>query len=307
MVGLPPEFIRNPATTITLSFGLGAIVGLICSPVAVLLLRLREFRPACWIVVGITSPAVCVLAMLTPMLSVLMFVSGIAFCCAVATAWLVLPRVWDGEGVCWRCGYDLRGSIEAGRCPECATPFHDGAPDHVSGRRSRLMSHPIAALSIVLSLSFAGAILAGARLARRAVPFDDERWKRTAAVSRGRMARDLVNRQNPKGLTEAEVVGLLGPPDAQDDRDLYFLGNPGTLIVSYDPDAVVEWVQGSAFPEGAIAQDFDAERWASGTTEDRLRMARCLFTNRTDLLAGKTRTQIRGLLGTADQRRLIPP
>jgi hypothetical protein len=28
-----------------------------------------------------------------------------------------------GIPVCDKCGYDLRGSIEAARCPECGTPF----------------------------------------------------------------------------------------------------------------------------------------------------------------------------------------
>ena len=29
-------------------------------------------------------------------------------------------------GLCLRCGYDLRGSLEAGRCPECGTGFDAG-------------------------------------------------------------------------------------------------------------------------------------------------------------------------------------
>ena len=33
------------------------------------------------------------------------------------------------HGLCLRCGYDLRGSLEAGRCPECGTGFEKQTMD----------------------------------------------------------------------------------------------------------------------------------------------------------------------------------
>ena len=34
------------------------------------------------------------------------------------------------HGLCLRCGYDLRGSLEAGRCPECGTGFDSQTREH---------------------------------------------------------------------------------------------------------------------------------------------------------------------------------
>lgn len=309
-VALSPEFLRNPVGTSSLSFGFGAFVGLMCSPVGVPFLRRREFHRAGWVVLGIVSPTVCVLAMFTPTLSLLMFLSGVAFCCAALTAWLVLPKVWDQEGVCRRCGYDLRGSLKTGRCPECATLFDDNevgqAPQPQSEPRYRVqqLSNPVAAFGLLASLLFAGAMLVDAHFGQRAVPFDGAAWKQTAAVNRARMARDLVDSQGLIALTESEVVGRLGPADSRYDCDLYGLGGRANLIVAYDPHEIVQRATGSAFPQGIIDEDFETDLWANGTMEARLRMARSLFTNRSDFLMGKTRTEVRRILGTSDQRWL---
>ena len=42
----------------------------------------------------------------------------------------VLPDRHDEPGRCRICGYDLRGSVEAKRCPECGCRFD---PHHLSG------------------------------------------------------------------------------------------------------------------------------------------------------------------------------
>lgn len=48
-------------------------------------------------------------------------------------------RVFAREGICVRCGYDLRGS-ENGRCPECGMPFEDAhnEPTRDSERPNRV-------------------------------------------------------------------------------------------------------------------------------------------------------------------------
>lgn len=49
----------------------------------------------------------------------------------LAATWFLILYGWQRvraesrrrRGRCQHCGYDLRGSIEMGRCPECGTPF----------------------------------------------------------------------------------------------------------------------------------------------------------------------------------------
>ena len=48
---------------------------------------------------------------------------------------------WRRTGLCLRCGYDLRGSTDSGRCPECGTPAPGG------DRGGRTDSEPVIALT----------------------------------------------------------------------------------------------------------------------------------------------------------------
>ncbi len=50
-------------------------------------------------------------------------VVGLVFV-VIACAYVVwLRRLKVRAGCCGRCGYDLRGSANSGRCPECGRPF----------------------------------------------------------------------------------------------------------------------------------------------------------------------------------------
>ena len=40
-------------------------------------------------------------------------------------AWLRKRRARNAIGICHRCGYDLAGLPESGKCPECAQPYSD--------------------------------------------------------------------------------------------------------------------------------------------------------------------------------------
>lgn len=306
---LSPAFLRNPLGTSIFSFGFGCFVGTLCSPIPASILRHRPFFPACCVTLGVAAPLVMIVAMVSPTLSRLMFLSGTTFCLAALAARLALPRIWLDEGLCWRCGYDLRGSQEVGRCPECATPIlpHEGPCLPAVEIRSVPLARPplsVYSLGVLLALAFAATMLGAAWIERRPRAFDGTEWKSGPATSRLPMARDLVAREALLGLTEADVVRLLGVPTSRLDRTQYSLGGRATFNVTYGDNEIVQSARGSALPRDIIDEQFDAGLWSTGTTHERLRMARSLSTHRSDILARLSRSQVHALLGPPDDRRV---
>lgn len=115
-------------------FGLG-IGTLVAIPVVPLLLR-RDLDAARPIIVGLTA-LVTVAAALTAKRDDpfrVMAWAGSAFIAGALLAWLLLPRRWHKAGLCHHCGYDLRASIEFGRCPECGRGIGE-RPGHAAGAR----------------------------------------------------------------------------------------------------------------------------------------------------------------------------
>ena len=108
----------------------GGIVGLLCSPFAVIALSGRRRGPALGLVVGLTSLVVVALTLALGLgtaiadgMITLMVLSALSFCGVCALAASLVPKVTTDPGKCQGCGYDLRGSLESGRCPECGRSF----------------------------------------------------------------------------------------------------------------------------------------------------------------------------------------
>lgn len=93
VVALSPELFRNPAGIILISFIFGSFVGALCSPFTVISLRLRPFRSADWLILGIVTPLICALSMIISTLSNLMFFSGLTYCVALLITWFVVPKI----------------------------------------------------------------------------------------------------------------------------------------------------------------------------------------------------------------------
>lgn len=100
---------------------IGLFCGLLCAPVFAILAWGRDetiFRPACaWMTI-----ATVYVVSYTDYHNELVHGAGIvvgAFLLMAVMMRLCLPRIWRGDGICRACGYDLRESVEIGRCPEC--------------------------------------------------------------------------------------------------------------------------------------------------------------------------------------------
>jgi len=103
-----------------LSFGLGAIIGLLATLVAIPLLKNRELKYARPPILWLTGPIVVVASMVFQEANgSTIGVSVVAYLGAILMTWKVLPRVYHVSGRCFRCGYDIRASLQFGRCPEC--------------------------------------------------------------------------------------------------------------------------------------------------------------------------------------------
>jgi hypothetical protein len=57
----------------------------------------------------------------------LVALSAVGFCGVCTLAALLTPKVITDSTRCRVCAYDLRGSLEVGRCPECGRPFDAAA------------------------------------------------------------------------------------------------------------------------------------------------------------------------------------
>lgn len=153
---------------------LGVIAGLICLPFAWMALRQRDCSACCPVVAWTVGAIVLVIA--APPYFDGATAAFIAMFAAPATLIVIAfvmaalsPRVYRVRNGCSGCGYDLRGSLAVGRCPECGTDIRFEAapppqPRRPAGwwtRRARQVArHPIALTALLIFLAIAHAISA---------------------------------------------------------------------------------------------------------------------------------------------------
>lgn len=151
---------------------LGVIAGLICLPFAWMALRRRDCS-ACCPVVAWTVGAI-VLAIAAPpyfdggtAAVMVLFAAPLTLIVVAFVTAALSPRVYRVRNGCSGCGYDLRGSLAAGRCPECganmrfdaAPPPQPRSPAGWWTRRARQIArHPIALTALLILLAFTHAI-----------------------------------------------------------------------------------------------------------------------------------------------------
>jgi len=148
---------------VILSFLFGTTVGIVCSPFVIVALRTRDLTAAKPVVLWSTAVITCCLAWFLPerhLFTGVALVGGV-FLLASVVAHGVFPRVWDRPGLCRYCGYDIRASLEFGRCPECGDRFDrqpwyarrradKTARSAVIGIASRLVRSPSLPLIVVM-------------------------------------------------------------------------------------------------------------------------------------------------------------
>lgn len=108
---------------IVLAFVFGAAGGGFCTPIAFLLLRTRDLTVTEPFVFWATAIITSALAGILPekyVFDVMGLGAGVLLLMSLI-ARLIFPRVWEKSGLCRYCGYDIRASIEFGRCPECGS------------------------------------------------------------------------------------------------------------------------------------------------------------------------------------------
>ncbi len=207
----------------------GALVGLLSSPVVYLLLRRKNLWHALVTVYGMTLVVVVFTTRLFNMLyAPLIGPPALVIGCVVVA--YVLPNVVSrhGPGYCRVCDYDLRHARHAA-CPECgAVVGNDGEPHRPSGPFLR----SVRALRFVVPCLLL-AIAAGTLLAQ---------WISRARFTPAKHATIAV------GMTREEVWAILGPPDArpshwsQDiwtyDQEPWFIAIE-TYIVHFSGDRVI--------------------------------------------------------------------
>lgn len=109
---------------------LGAFVGFVCLAPAFAILAGRPRRIVILILISTTAPAVLGISLWLGLIQnkidalvPLMALSACAFILACFIAAWKAPRYVERVGLCEQCGYDLRGSLDVGRCPECGLRF----------------------------------------------------------------------------------------------------------------------------------------------------------------------------------------
>jgi hypothetical protein len=105
----------------------GLVIGLCCSPFVVILLTTRAVPAVRPLVLWPTAVLTAILAyfMREDAIFTLMGLAAAAFLAACGLARLIVPRTWNVPGLCRFCAYDLRASLEFGRCPECGHGFDE--------------------------------------------------------------------------------------------------------------------------------------------------------------------------------------
>ena len=174
----------------------GALVGLLSSPVVYLLLRQKNLWHALVIVYGMTLVVVVITTRLFTMLSAPLAGPPALVIACVFVAY-VLPNVVSrhGPGYCRVCDYDLRHARHA-TCPECGAGVGNDGESH---RPSGPFSRSVRALRLVVPCLLL-AIAAGTLLSQ---------WISRARFTPAKHATIAV------GMTREEVRSILGPPDTR--------------------------------------------------------------------------------------------
>lgn len=168
LVGLPLGSSVSIPEGLLFSFAFGLTVGFLCSPFVVLALRTRDLTGAKPIVLWSTAAIACCLAWLLPERHLFtgMALAGATFVLASIFVHFRYPQVWEAAGVCRHCGYDIRASLEFGRCPECGDMF-DRKPWYArrradktarsvaNGFASRLVRSPSLPLIVIMLIRLA--------------------------------------------------------------------------------------------------------------------------------------------------------
>ncbi len=141
--------------------------------------------------------------------------------------------------------------------------------------------------------------------ARRAVPTDLVRGEPLEPSDRFQAALRIVEKGHLLGQSETDVTKALGRPDERLDRDVYKLVGRSSLIVNYSSEEFVKKVAGSAFPQDLIQEEFDLELWRTGSADERQRMAKSICTNVSGELFGRSRRDVRSILGEPTRRHTI--
>lgn len=309
---VPIDMAGRPLWTIALSCVFGGAVGLFSIPFVLAALYRRDPRGSHLPIVAMTAPVVCLLSMLLPpfWFPVIMAASGLGFVIAAFVVSRSLPRLLSVAGGCQRCGYDLRGSVEAARCPECGAPFDR---DTFRIDETRLAASTATARhsgkNKLLWLLVIVPVLIGLGRTIIALPytssgeFDSARWRAGDDGVRIRMADDLQKSGILLGLPEKQVLAELGPPDGRADVMYYDAGRSKALSVLLDKKEKVSRVDGYTLRRLTI-EPFDAERWRRTDKADRGGMACDLLSINSGILDGKTVAEVIELLGPPDDRTL---
>lgn len=101
----------------------GAPVGLCCAPIGVICFWRKNLRVVEYLLAATTVPVVVCGTVLAanPFVAMLMAIGFFIITCVVLQS--MVKDEFDAPGTCHKCGYDLRGSLEFSRCPECGKAF----------------------------------------------------------------------------------------------------------------------------------------------------------------------------------------
>jgi hypothetical protein len=112
------------------------------------------------------------------------------------------------------------------------------------------------------------------------------------------MVTDLLRSGRLVGMSESDVFGVLGPPSARWDKELYYLGDDSYLMIHYDRSGRVVRVVGSELTPPERSRPFDIDGWSTAGAPERCAMARSLTTSHSRALAGVYRSAVHRRLGT---------
>jgi hypothetical protein len=111
------------------------------------------------------------------------------------------------------------------------------------------------------------------------------------------MAADLIATDRLVGMSEPEVLRLLGPTAVRWDTELYSLGADSYLLIHYDRGGRVVRVAGRALPPPDASRPFESDYWRTVEARERRAMARGLTTSHSRVLAGVYRSAVHRRLG----------
>jgi hypothetical protein len=157
----------------------GGMMGGVCLPLVYFMLFRRDVRHclprASWSVL-IVIIVVAILPYQAELLAVvLLFGAPAVLVVACASLALWTPRLYFGVDICRLCGYDLRASLELGRCPECGwqfqtRPWKDDSSDRqqagvASGLAIWLFQNPLVLACIYVVFALVGRLYQQAQCA----------------------------------------------------------------------------------------------------------------------------------------------